>query len=211
MRVVAIAGFVLLSGTSAVAQYTAPNTTPSPQSFGVSCMESVQPLNGKNPKGSPASTCTSTAPVHSCPMDMHVRQGIGGGMIAVDEKGVKRRVYAPRLRLFLNDLRKDRSGQKIVSATVTVHGTSGKPRMQNLNAHGEQDADLNSGSVKRTMNVELAHWGDPGVSGDFVLPGFTSASRVDLESVTYEEGTTWKLSGADSCRVAPDPLMLINH
>jgi hypothetical protein len=59
--------------------------------------------------------------------------------------------------------------------------------------------------------VGLADWGEPAVSGDFGLPGFASASRVDLDSVTYSDGTVWKLAGNEMCHVAPDPMMLINQ
>jgi hypothetical protein len=136
---------------------------------------------------------------------------MGGGLVAVDENGGKHRVFAPRLRLFLDDLRTGNSGQKIVSASVTVRGSNGKEHMQRLDALPGQDRDSESGSIKRTLNVDLGNWGEPGVSGDFRLPGFTSASRVDLESVTYEDGSTWKLSGGESCWVSPDPMMLINQ
>ncbi len=61
-----------------------------------------------------------------CPIDMHVGQGIGGAMVAVDESGVKRQVFAHRLRLFLNDLRTSKPSQRIVSAAVTVHGSKRK-------------------------------------------------------------------------------------
>lgn len=153
--------------------------------------------------------------VPACPIDMHVRQGIGGGMIAVDENGMKRRVFAPRLRLFLNDLRPGKSDQQIISAKVTVHGSNGKARVHPVDANADSDAggngDLKSGVVQRTLNVDLGNWGEPGASGDFRLPGFISTSRVDLESVTYQDGSTWKLSGTETCHVAPDFLMLVSR
>ena len=61
------------------------------------------------------------------------------------------------------------------------------------------------------LTVALAEWGEPGVSGDFRLPGFVSADRIDLQSITYEDGSTWKLAGKESCRVAPDPIMLVDR
>jgi hypothetical protein len=143
--------------------------------------------------------------VRSCPINMHVGQGMGGAMLAVDEKGVKRLMFAPRLRLFLNDLRRDKSSQRIVSAAVTVHGSNGKPTLRPINSEAKpSDREL-------SLTVSLAAWGEPGVSGDFRLPGFISADRIDLQSVTYEDGSTWKLSGGESCRVAPDPIMLVDR
>ncbi len=211
MRVVAaVAAFLLFSGIPAIAQYSPLPTTHLPASAGVACTEKIQPENGKHVEGSTESIC-ETVFVPACPIDMRVHQRMGGSTVAVDANGIKRKVFAQRLRLFLNDLRRDSAGQKIVSATVTVHGTSTKERIQRLNSAPGTDFDSSSGSMAKTLNVDLAHWGEPGVSGDFLLPGFTSASRVDLESVTYEDGSVWKLSGNQTCRVAPDPVMLINH
>ena len=85
--------------------------------------------------------------VRSCPINMHVGQGMGGAMLAVDENGVKRLMFAPRLRLFLNDLRTDKSSQRIVSAAVTVHGSNGKPALRPINSddgserHREDESD----------------------------------------------------------------------
>lgn len=203
MRVVAVAVF-LLSGIPLAAQSSPQMAKASLQGPTVLCDEKAQP------DGSTVTVCT-TAPVQGCPVDMRVRQRMGGGMTAVDENGVRRRVFAQRLRLFLNDLRPDFAGQQIVSARVTVHGSNGKERIQRVGSGSIDDRDMSSGQMARTLNVDLANWGEPGVSGDFRLPEFTSASRVDLVSVTYEDGSTWKLSGNETCRVAPDPLMLIHQ
>jgi hypothetical protein len=138
---------------------------------------------------------------------MHVHQGFGGGMLAVDKDGVKRLVFAQRLRLFLTELRPADSDRRIVSARVTVQGSNGKARLQPL----DRDSGVNSGNMERTFSVDLQDWGEPGVSGDIRLPGFTSASMVKLQSVTYDDGSTWKVSDPETCRVAPDPLMLIGQ
>jgi hypothetical protein len=210
MRVVAVFSVLSLSvGIPAMGQSTPPASA-LPQSASVVCTERLQPDNGKLGNEGTLILCT-TGQVQGCPVDMRVRQKMSGGTVAVDENGVKRKVFAQRLRLILNSLRPGNSGQKAVSATVTVHGTSGTARLQPLGPVSNHVRDLSSGSMVRTLRVGLGDWGDQGVSGDFFLPGFTSASQVDLESVTYEDGTTWKLSNNESCRVAPDPLMLIER
>ena len=201
MRVVAgLSAILALSGIPAVAQYSAPTTT-IPDSVGVTCLEDTQPVDPKHPDGSAQMTCTAT-PVQGCPVDMRVRQRMGGDTVAVDANGVKRKVFAQRLRLILNSFRQDNSGREVVSATVTVHGTGTEARMRPLGA-GNDHGDLNSGSKARTLSVSMSNWGEPGVAGDFLLPGFTSASRVDLESITYDDGSTWKLSKNETCQVAP--------
>ena len=194
MRVAA--GFVILvisSAFPALAQTAPANYPATPEkSFAV---VGNDPLNRPDATG------------FSCPIDMRVHQGMGGVMVAVDKDGVKRPVFAQRLRLFLNEIAPADSGRRIVSATVTVQGSNGKARMQPL----DRDSGVNSANMERTVSVDLQNWGEPGVSGDSRLPGFTSASMVHLQSVTYDDGSTWKVSGRETCRVAPDPLMFIGQ
>jgi len=214
MRV--MAGFTLitlLSGISVFAQTAASpggSNRIQPGAMNTICGTRLQLNDENHPKGGTETTCV-TVFIPGCPIDMRVRQGIDGGMVAVDKNGEMRPVFEPRLSLSLNDLRPDTSGQKIVSAVVTVRGTGGKVHIQPLNALPASKSDSLSRVVIRTLNVHLADSGEPGVSGDFRLPGFTSANRTDLQSVTYEDGSTWKPSGNETCRVAPDPLMLISH
>jgi hypothetical protein len=204
MRVVAgLAALFILGSIPALAQNSQLPTTTVPDALAVQCFENLLPDNGKHEKGSTVTGC-KTSVIEGCPVDMRVRQRMGGGTVAVDKDGSRRQVFAQRLRLILNSVRQGEGDRKAVSATVMVHGTGAKARMQSLRSGPV------SNSMVRTFEVDLAHWDEPGVSGEFLLPGFTSASQVDLDSVTYEDGTTWKLSRNHSCRVAPDPLMLID-
>lgn len=212
MRLFASLGLsIVFYAVSAHAQ-NSPSSAPSnvirPGAMNTICGTPLKSPDGNNPPVSGEKKCV-TVFVPGCPINMHVSQGIGGGMLAVDENGIQRRVFAPRLRLSLNDLRPGRSDQKIVSATVTVRGNAGIGHFHRLNAVPGSKAKPEP--IVRTLSVDLANWGAGGVEGDFRLPGFAFASRIDLESVTYEDGTTWKLSGVETCRVAPDLLMLINY
>ena len=49
------------------------------------------------------------------------------------------------------------------------------------------------------------------MSADLVLPGFSSVTFVQLKSITYKDGSSWKVDGQaeQACRVTPDPVMLI--
>jgi hypothetical protein len=203
MRVVAgLAALFIVGSIPAFAQNSQLPTTTAPDALAVQCFQNLLPGTGKHEKGSTVTGC-KTSVVEGCPVDMRVRQRMAGGTVAVDKDGTRRLVFAQRLRLILNSLRHGEGDRKAVSATVTVHGTGAKARMQSLRSGSGSNA------MVRTFTVDLAHWDEQGVSGEFLLPGFTSASQVDLESVTFEDGTTWKLSQNESCRVAPDPLMLI--
>src|SRR5580692_11216236 len=78
---------ILLGGLSASAQ-TAPapenSNTIHPGAMNTICESRLLPDDGKHAKGSSETTCVNVF-IPGCPIDMHVRQGIGGGMIAVDD------------------------------------------------------------------------------------------------------------------------------
>jgi hypothetical protein len=140
----------------------------------------------------------------ACPLVMHVRQGIGSKMMAVDEHGAQVEMFAARLKLLLKDLRPDRPAQHMVNATVTVHGLSGKEQILPADAHRGASAD-----VAKTLTVRLTSDAEPEVTGDLRLPGITATLMVDLDSVTYDDGAVVKFSG--SCHAPPDMVMLVSR
>jgi hypothetical protein len=133
---------------------------------------------------------------------MRVRQGIGSRMMAVDKHGAQVEMFAARLKLLLKDLRPDGPAHQMVEATVTVHGLNGAEQIVPANVR----PDRSSQAVK-TLTVRLAPNGEPEVSGDLRLPGFTATLMVDLDSVTYDDGAVVRFAGSSACRVAPDMLM----
>jgi hypothetical protein len=157
----------------------------------------------KAPAAMTAAVVTRGSGASACPLDMSVRQGIGGNMMAVDKNGKQVEMFAARLILLLSDVRREHQTEaRMVEATVTVHGTTAKGQV--LPADTGQDA---SGDIVKTLTVRLAADGEPEVSGDIRLPGFTSTRMVDLQSVAYDDGSTWKLSGTETCHVPPDMVM----
>jgi hypothetical protein len=137
----------------------------------------------------------------ACPLVMLVRQGIGTRLMAVDKNGAQVEMFAARLKLLLKDLRANKSDQRMVQATVTVHGLNGQ---QQILPAGQQPS---SADVKKRLTVRLTGDDDPDVSGELILPGFTAALMVDLESVTYDDGDVWSFSGPSACHAPPDFLM----
>lgn len=141
-----------------------------------------------------------------CPLDMHVRQGIGSRMMAVDEHGAQVEMFAARLKLLLKDLRPDRPDQRMVNATVTVHGVSGREQILPADTHRG-----GSGDVAKTLTVRLTSNGEPEVSGDLRLPGFTATLMVDLDSVTYNDGAVVRFAGSSACHAPPDMVMPVGR
>ncbi len=193
MRIVAGLGILLLvSGISAVAQTPAASSN----SDGIVCSERLVP--GTSPEGSLFRECRS-ALLQACPLYMHVGQRAGGTLITTDDQGRRVKMFAARLRLELKDQRPERSGQRMVSATVTVSGWNPQARAVPLDASG-----AGKGSRVRTMTVPLSGGGVPEASADLELPGFTAARLVRLDSVSFEDGQVLTLH---SCQVAPDMYM----
>jgi hypothetical protein len=96
------------------------------------------------------------------------------------------------------------SPKEIVSAEVTVHGFSDKWRAIPL-ASAASTPDL----TKR-VNVVLNVKGNDHASSDLSLLRFTSVAYVDLDSLTYADGATWKASSPGACSVSPELFMLVS-
>ena len=46
-------------------------------------------------------------------------------------------------------------------------------------------------------------------SSDLSLSRFTAVTSVDLNSITYADGTTWHTSSPAACSITPDLIMLV--
>ena len=137
----------------------------------------------------------------TCPVNMSARQGVWDHTIKVRQGEQQRppQPFGQRILLTLADAHPSR----IVSATVTVHGTTGKNHML-------QAVDSASGAnATTTLTAAFTKQGDGSVSADIYVPGFTSVTSLELQQVSYADGSTLKINGSNACRVAPDPMMLI--
>lgn len=142
-------------------------------------------------------TFAMPAPGAGCPVSMHALHGSGYGLIAVkNQPPVKG--FSAQIHLILGN------GQtaKVVSAKVFVQGYSGKTRV-------EQTSFNEVGDLNRTIDVSFTPE-DDAVAADLVLPGFAAVSSIRLQSIAYNDGSIWKVSGEQMCRVTPDPLMLVS-
>jgi len=139
-----------------------------------------------------------------CPINMRVRQDFSAQMTKVKD-GAQGNTLAARLKILLSDARAQAPHHQIVQATVTVHGMNGTAQI--LSADVRPDGRAN---IAKTLTLRLA--GDEGqqVAGDLLLPGFTAVSMVDLETVTYDDGATWKFGGSSACHSAPEFLVPVS-
>jgi hypothetical protein len=137
----------------------------------------------------------------ACPIGMQARQGVWDHTFTVHRDGREfKGPFGQRIFLTLVDAHQAR----ITAATVRVLGLTGKNHMVQIDNAAAEDRN-----AARTLRITFDLSGNGSVTSDLYAPGFTSISSIELVEVSYADGTVWKISGSDVCRVTPDPLMLI--
>jgi hypothetical protein len=158
----------------------------------------VVPLNKATvPRSNNKTTVVLDAPGTVCPVGLRALQGTGYGMLKV--RSSEPDVPGQRIHLIVANGTKG----KAQSAQVLVSGLSPKSRVRNA-ASTEEPPD-----ASRTMAVTFHPEDATSVAAELVLPGFTSVSSVELQSITYQDGSTWSVARGDACRVTPESLMLV--
>ena len=190
MRSVFVAFVMILLGSATA---TGQSVSQPQSSFGVASMENLQTTGAKTT--SPAIPPPSLG---VCPVAMRA-QHLSDGIL------VKTRDSHPSgIGQWLHLSLASRDSKQIATATLRMRGFSPKARVTQTGLGGDQAFD-----AMRTLTVAFVTAADRSASADFRVPGMTAVGRIDLESLEYSDGSTWKISGASSCRVAPDPEMLI--
>jgi hypothetical protein len=95
------------------------------------------------------------------------------------------------------------SSQDIVSAEFTAHGFSNNPRAMELSA-GSNAPDL-----AKTIEIALGVKGKGHASSELSLKHFTAVTSIDLNSLTYADGTTWHAPSPGACSITPSLVMLV--
>jgi hypothetical protein len=114
------------------------------------------------------------------------------------QQGIIRGKNVQRIHLTMSNP----SSRKIVGVQLTVYGFSSKERNFTL-ASASPD-------VSRKVDLALELDANGQYSGDLSLDRLTALSTVDLDSVTYADGSTWQAAKSGECRVVPDMLMLVS-
>ena len=163
--------------------------------------------------------------VSRCAIGMFARQGGGLHFLRAGKNDQPAEpAMEPSLTLH------DAAGKHIVSATITAHGF-GAPKGATPLQTGSQDSsqkDMGGSLVARpvnrtnftnssdprprltrTLTVRFQPDGDSDFSSDFLLPGFAVLEVVDLNSITYADGSIENFE-ASICHARPSPLMLVS-
>jgi hypothetical protein len=95
--------------------------------------------------------------------------------------------------------------RQIVAANVTVRGLTGKARFTPVLSDSSHDTS----DAAKTLNVRFsADSVEP--SANLLLPGFTAVNMVELNSVTYGDGSTWRVAAGKVCHWPVDGLMPVD-
>lgn len=141
-------------------------------------------------------------PMSACPVLMQARQGSSSQMVRADD-GTSQPLMTPTLILT------PEGGRKIVTATVTAHGRPNEGGTLDLVARKtDPDHPAKTPEITKTVTIKPVPGERGGFSAKLQLPGFTTVRFIHLDSVTYDDGATWKF--ASGCTVTPDPLLLIS-
>jgi hypothetical protein len=132
---------------------------------------------------------------NSCPVSVRARQGS-----AAFERQVKDGT-AKEPGQMLHVAIADRKARQVVSASVAVRGYYGKAGMM------EVGTSRNRPNAARTMDVSFA--GKDG-STEVWVPSLTGVKSIEVNSVTYADGSTWMVAGGSFCSAPVDGLMLIS-
>ncbi len=134
--------------------------------------------------------------MRSCPVSLRAQHGADGGIRNVDKS--KPEGVAQLLHLILTS----KDSRQIVEARLRVRGVSPKGRLTNADA-----ADV--ANATRFLSVRFSPSGENEVTGRAWVPGLSAVLEVELNGITFSDGSMQRFTSADGCRFIPDHTMLI--
>jgi hypothetical protein len=195
MKLTAMVLFAFLAGSIALAGQS---TLQNHASYGLASMEGFDTTTNATVPGSSNATFSVNPPAGiGCPVRLRAQHRADGGLVNVDKGRPQGIAQALHLMLTNPDSR------RMIAARVSVRGLSGRGHVTK-GLSGPDHTD-----VTRTLDVQLAQGPGQEVSGDLRVPGMTAVLSIDLNSVTFADGSTRSFAERGTCRVAPDPFMLI--
>lgn len=131
----------------------------------------------------------------ACPVSLRAQHGADGGIRKVDKS--KPEGIAQLLHLILTS----KDSRQIVEARLRVRGVSPIGRVTNADT-------FNGANATRSVSVRFTPSGENEVSGKVWVPGLSAVLEVQLNGVTYADGSMQRFSSSE-CRFTPEHTMLI--
>jgi hypothetical protein len=153
-------------------------------------------------QGTPAQSTllqlTKQSPGASCPVSLRARHKADGTMV---QTGAQTHEAHPKgLGQWLHLTLANPQGKKVITAWITVQGFSNRARVTQTSGNGSD--------ASQTLSVRFTAV-DQAAETDVWVPDMTAVQTIDLNSVTFGDGSVWSFAGNAGCRITPDPLMLI--
>jgi hypothetical protein len=184
---------LLLGSISLAAQYPVP--TQNQRSFGVATTSLFNPGSGVPS----VALVTGPPPTPVCPISLRAQHLADGSMVRTS-----RDAHPKRVGQWLHLTAANPGAKQVVDALIAVRGFADVPRRTNASANEDARAD-----AEQTMTVFFTAAAGQAVAADVWVPGMTAVTSIELKRVTYADGSLWSLAGGGSCRITPDPLMLV--
>ena len=155
------------------------------------------------------STVLITAPLGNCPVGISARRGLGVGAVAVDNdkpdrNGPNDRINRGEASQQLQILMLNLKAVGVTGAQITAHGTA--PGAGRVIPAGDADG----ATATQTVYLKLAVGAGGEGSTDVRFRGFTSISLLDLDAVSFADGTSWHSAAGHTCEIVPSRFMLVN-
>jgi hypothetical protein len=142
---------------------------------------------------------------NSCPISLHAQQSSAAFARRVDSAGPEDNNVSPKgIAQSLHLTVTNPDTRYVVAANITVRGFANKGRL--LQTMSNQDPS----DATKTLDVRFPAGPGKEVSADLSVPGLSAVSAIDLNSVTYSDGSMWKLAAGSSCRSWIDGFMLVS-
>jgi hypothetical protein len=136
-----------------------------------------------------------------CPVGLQVERS--SGLFAYENaKALPADDVRPKIEQWFDFRMTNFLPHEIVSAQITAHGFGYKWRVIPIS-----DA---TPDIWKTMNVALDVKGNSSASRELSLGHFSAIRTIDVNSVTYADGSTWHASSPGACSVAPSLIMRIS-
>ena len=145
-----------------------------------------------------------------CPVSMQLEQRLGDQLVTVQDDG---RVYkAPATQLMLTIAPGSPASSRptplrVAAATAIAYGFGGQPRAELVYP---SPGSRGNGSSGPTRNLRLQFNANDGSSvAKLWLSGFGAVRSLELNSITWSDGSNWKPARGESCTVTPSLFMLV--
>lgn len=138
----------------------------------------------------------------NCPVDMQAQRQVGVGELqklplSTDQPAGP----AQEIRLTLTNP----TFAKIIGVQITAYGLNSKGQLSPARATADD-----SSAINKSFDLKIKVDPESEASVDLSLPGFTSVTLINVDSIHYAGGSTWHPSALHTCHVVPNGMMLIS-